>query len=122
MHESHSSRQATPGGQPSAGSGAAPIVTITGGSVRGLVVPGGYAFRGLPYAAAPTGHLRWRPPRLPADWQGVRGATRFAPSSPQPQNPALTGATSEDCLYLNVYTPKIPVRRSASSGSVRELP
>ena len=107
MHESHSSRQGTPGRQPSAGSGAAPIVTITGGSVRGLVVPGGYAFRGLPYAAAPTGHLRWRPPRLPTDWQGVRGATRFAPSSPQPQNPALTGATSEDCLYLNVYTPTL---------------
>jgi para-nitrobenzyl esterase len=82
-------------------------VTITGGGVRGLVVPGGYAFRGLPYAAPPICNLRWRPPRLPADWQGVRDATRFAPSSPQPQNPALTGPTSEDCLYLNVYTPTV---------------
>jgi para-nitrobenzyl esterase len=82
-------------------------VTITGGRVRGLIVPGGYVFRGLPYAAPPTGNLRWRPPRPPADWQGVRDATRFAPSSPQPQNPALTGPTSEDCLYLNVYTPTL---------------
>ena len=40
-------------------------------------------------------------------WQGVRDATRFAPSSPQPPNPALTGPASEDCLYLNVYTPTL---------------
>ncbi len=85
-------------------SGAAPIVTIDGGAVRGAVVPGGYVFRGLPYAAPPVGDLRWRPPRPLADWPGVRDATRFAPSSPQPPNPALTGPISEDCLYLNVYT------------------
>ena len=66
MHESHSSRPGTPGGQPSAGSGAAPVVTVAGGRVSGLVVPGGYVFRGLPYAAPPTGDLRWRAPRPPA--------------------------------------------------------
>ena len=122
MHLSHSSRQGTSGGQPStaasADSGAAPIVTITGGGVRGLVVPGGYAFLGLPYAAPPVGNLRWRPPRLPDDWQGVRDATRFAPSCPQPQNPALTGPTSEDCLYLNVYTPRV---RSSGEGGLPVL-
>jgi len=111
MQASHSSREGTPGGQPpSAGgpdSGAAPLVTISGGVVRGAVVPGGYAFLGLPYAAPPAGDLRWRPPRPPAGWPGVRDATRFAPSCPQPQNPALTGPTSEDCLYLNVYTPTL---------------
>ena len=114
MHASHSSRQATPGRQSSAAtsadSGAAPVVTITGGRVRGLTMPGGpgvYVFRGLPYAAPPIGDLRWRPPRPPAAWQGVRDATRFAPSPPQPLNPALTGPTSEDCLYLDVYTPTL---------------
>jgi para-nitrobenzyl esterase len=107
MHASHSSRQATPGRASSADSGAAPIVTIAGGRVRGLTVPGGYVFRGLPYAAPPTGDLRWRPPRQPAGWQGVCDATRFGPSSPQPPNPAVTGPTSEDCLYLNVYTPTL---------------
>jgi para-nitrobenzyl esterase len=112
MQASHSSGPGTPGRHPSAAadSGAAPIVTIDGGVVRGAVVPGGpgvYVFRGLPFAAPPVGHLRWRPPRPPADWPGVRDATRFAPSCPQPPNPALTGPTSEDCLYLNVYTPTL---------------
>ncbi len=55
MPASHSSRQGPPGRQPSADSGAAPIVTIDNGAVRGLVVPGGYVFRGLPYAAPPPG-------------------------------------------------------------------
>ena len=86
------------------------IVTIDGGAVRGVVGPGGpgvYVFRGLPYAAPPAGDLRWRPPQPAAGWPGVRDATRFAPSCPQPQNPALTGPASEDCLYLNVYTPTL---------------
>src|SRR4029077_20972462 len=57
----------------------APIVTIDGGRVRGMAVPGGYVFRGLPYAAPPTGRLRWRAPQPPAEWHGVRDATIFAP-------------------------------------------
>jgi hypothetical protein len=85
----------------------APIVDITNGAIRGIVADGGYCFRGLPFAAPPTGDLRWRAPRPPADWHGVRDATRFGPSSPQPENPALTGPTSEGCLYLNVYTPTL---------------
>jgi para-nitrobenzyl esterase len=80
-------------------------VTISEGAIRGMIVPGGYCFLGLPFAAPPTGNLRWRPPSPPAGWRGVRDATDFGPSSPQPQNPALTGPASEDCLYLNVYTP-----------------
>jgi para-nitrobenzyl esterase len=86
---------------------ASPIVAITNGAVRGVVAYGGYCFRGLPFAAPPTGDLRWRAPHSPAGWQGVRDATRFGPSSPQPDNPALTGPASEDCLYLNVYTPTL---------------
>jgi para-nitrobenzyl esterase len=88
-------------------SDAAPIVTIGEGAVRGAITGGGHCFLGLPFAAPPTGDLRWRPPRPPAGWQGVRDATRFGPSSPQPANPALSGPTSEDCLYLNVYTPAL---------------
>jgi para-nitrobenzyl esterase len=97
----------TTGQIPSAGSGAAPVVTVTGGGVRGSAGPGGYVFRGLPYAAPPAGDLRWRPPDPLASWPGIRDATGFGPSCPQPQNPALTGPTSEDCLYLNVYTPAL---------------
>jgi len=97
-----------------AGSGATPIVTTQSGAVRGAAVPGGYAFLGLPYAAPPTGNLRWRPPQPPAHWQGVRDATQFGPSCPQPASPfAPPGPFSEDCLYLNVYTPLL---RSSDEG------
>ncbi len=89
------------------GSADAPFVAIEGGDVRGVVMPGGYAFRGLPYAAAPIGDLRWRPPQPPASWNGVRDATEFAPSCPQPQGPFGVGVRSEDCLYLNVATPSL---------------
>src|SRR5689334_16894647 len=70
-----------------AGSGIAsasgPFATIEGGAVRGAAVAGVDEFLGLPYAAAPTGDLRWRPPQPPAAWRGVRDATAFGPSCPQ---------------------------------------
>jgi para-nitrobenzyl esterase len=88
--------------------GVVPIASITGGRVRGIAVSRGYEFLGLPYAAPPTGNLRWRPPRPPAGWGGVRDATQFAPSCPQPPSPFAPPAPfSEDCLYLNVYTPTL---------------
>src|ERR1700743_3240143 len=90
--------------------GSAPIVTTSDGAVRGVAMPGGTvdAFLGLPYAAPPTGALRWHSPQPPAHWQGVRDATSFAPSCPQNRagTPFLPpGPISEDCLYLTVYTP-----------------
>ena len=91
-----------------ANSPAGPLVRITSGMVRGADVPGGFAFRGLPYAAPPTGNLRWRPPHLPASWRGVRDATRFEPSCPQAASAFSPPAPfSEDCLYLNVSTPTL---------------
>jgi para-nitrobenzyl esterase len=95
---------------PAAASAAGPVTHVDGGAVRGIATGAGDAFLGLPYAAPPTGDLRWRPPRPPAGWHGVRDATRFAPSCPQPtqNNPFVPpGALSEDCLYLNVYTPAL---------------
>ena len=71
-------------------------------------------FLGIPYAAPPTGNLRWRPPASPASWEGVRDATQFGPSCPQPPSPfAPPGPISEDCLYLNVYAPTL---RSSDEG------
>jgi para-nitrobenzyl esterase len=87
-----------------------PVVVIDGGAVRGVAVSGGFAFRGLPYAAPPIGGLRWRAPRPPADWNGVRDATGFAPSCPQSASFNLffpPGPVDEDCLYLNVSTPTL---------------
>ena len=91
-----------------ASGGASPIVHVNDGLVRGTAAGAVDEFLGIPYAAPPTGNLRWRPPAPPASWAGVRDATQFGPSCPQAttRNPFLPpGPISEDCLYLNVYTP-----------------
>ena len=91
-----------------ASGGASPIVRMDDGLVRGTTAGNVNEFLGIPYAAPPTGNLRWRPPARPASWEGVRDATQFGPSCPQPatDNPFLPpGLISEDCLYLNVYAP-----------------
>src|SRR5215470_8167964 len=86
------------------GARAAPIVTTSDGAVRGMAAGDVTEFLGIPYAAPPTGNLRWRPPQPPAEWHGVRDATQFASSCPQLPSPfAPPGPFSEDCLYLNVY-------------------
>ncbi len=99
-----------------ASGGANPIVRIDDGLVRGTTAGTVDEFLGIPYAAPPTSNLRWRPPAPPASWEGVRDATQFGPSCPQPtaHNPYLPpGRISEDCLYLNVYTPTL---RDRSGG------
>ena len=93
-----------------ASDGTNPIVRTDDGFVRGMAAGTVDEFLGLPYAAPPTGNLRWRPPAPPAAWDGVRDATQFGPSCPQVLDPKLNpelppGAISEDCLYLNVYAP-----------------
>jgi para-nitrobenzyl esterase len=81
------------------------------GDVRGVERDGVWAYRGIPYAAPPTGEGRFRPPAPPEGWSGLRDATRFGPMAPQGVGPleAMLGATrfpqSEDCLSLNVATP-----------------
>ena len=79
------------------------------GALRGDARTGIAVFRGVPYAAAPTGRRRWRPPQPPPSWAGVRAATTFGAIAPQdisPQRLAKRGLTmSEDCLTLNVWTP-----------------
>src|SRR5580704_5506196 len=78
---------------PPASGGANPIVRIDDGVVRGTTAGTVDEFLGLPYAAPPTGNLRWRPPAPPAAWGGIRDATQFGPSCPQvldrTQNPEL---------------------------------
>ena len=82
-----------------------PVAGTTNGPVRGLANGPVDEFLGIPYAAPPVGALRWQPPQPSAGWSGVRDATQFAPHCPQ--SPSLFGqaSTSEDCLFLNVFTP-----------------
>lgn len=70
---------------------------------RGKVVN---AFKGIPYAAAPVGPLRWKPPQPVMHWSDARPALEFGPDFPQMPNPhSRAPAQSEDCLYLNVWAP-----------------
>jgi para-nitrobenzyl esterase len=90
---------------------AAPHVHISQGELEGEVsTMGPLAFKGIPFAAPPVGDLRWREPRAATSWAGVRDATKFGPACMQPESPLLRvprSAMSEDCLYLNVWTPSL---------------
>ncbi len=91
-------------GQAAAGAGG-PVAATANGAVRGLASGAVDEFLGIPYAAPPVGALRWQPPQPAASWSGVRDATQFAPHCPQVAGPFGEASTSEDCLYLNVFTP-----------------
>src|SRR5215831_2741610 len=92
----------TLGGRDAAGG---PVAGTASGAVRGLANGAVDEFLGIPYAAPPVGALRWQPPQPAASWSGVRDATQFAPHCPQLATPFGQASTSEDCLYLNVFTP-----------------
>lgn len=86
---------------------AAPV-RVEGGLVEGTVTDGLAIYKGIPFAASPVGDLRWRPPQPVKSWDGVRKADKYASACPQiqfdiPIFPKVE--TSEDCLYLNVWTP-----------------
>jgi para-nitrobenzyl esterase len=83
-----------------------PIALTLDGPVRGTVSAAGiHEFLGIPYAAAPVGNLRWRPPVDHAPWSGVLDATQFANHCPQSASPFGIASTTEDCLFLNVFAP-----------------
>jgi para-nitrobenzyl esterase len=83
-------------------------VKIDGGLVEGTAENGISVYKGIPFAAPPVGDLRWRSPQPIQGWDGVLKADHFARACPQiqfniPIFPKVE--TSEDCLYLNVWTP-----------------
>ena len=82
---------------------------IDTGELQGLVEDGVAVYRGIPYARAPEGELRFKAPTPPMRWNGPRDATEFGKICPQgPMLAMMLGQplpeTSEDCLFLNVYS------------------
>jgi para-nitrobenzyl esterase len=92
----------------------AAIATTKQGKVEGEERGGLAIFRGIPYAAPPVGARRWRAPEPPESWSGVRQAKDFGNCAPQNLIPLdlleafkIEEAQSEDCLYLNIWTPGV---------------
>jgi para-nitrobenzyl esterase len=91
-----------------------PTPVIVGeGLLQGTFKDGLTVYKGIPFAAPPVGDLRWRAPQPAEKWEGIKPADKFAPAAMQGGNPP--SGKSEDCLYLNIWTPaktekdKIPV-------------
>jgi para-nitrobenzyl esterase len=84
---------------------AAQTVAVTGGRIQGAVLEsGGAVFKGIPFARAE----RWQPPEAPRPWTRVREAKSFGPPCAQNLNGRMQAGSSEDCLFLNVWTPEWP--------------
>jgi para-nitrobenzyl esterase len=91
---------------------AAQTAKVDSGQVRGSVEDKITVFRGIPFAAAPVGDLRWAPPKPVAHWDGVKETTKNSVSCLQkmsgdgrPNGGGAFGPMAEDCLYLNVFAP-----------------
>eukprot|EP00039_Didymoeca_costata_P011207 m.156348 g.156348 ORF g.156348 m.156348 type:complete len:658 (-) comp15098_c0_seq14:72-2045(-) len=115
------------------------VVSTPYGDVQGDAANETVFYRGIPYAAPPSGKNRFRPPQKPTAWSGVRMATDFGPSCLQRGSPQLgngrsnypgwpsinVSSSSEDCLFLNVYVPEtigsdpIPVMIYFHAGEFR---
>jgi len=84
-------------------------VKVDSGILNGISNETVQSFRGAPYAAAPVGKLRWRPPQPVQSWTGVRDATTFGAACPQRSVPQMIdgapGQINEDCLSLNIWAP-----------------
>ncbi|KAL8617719.1 hypothetical protein ACOMHN_053552 [Nucella lapillus] len=97
------------------GSWGSPMVATKYGKIQGVYVESAAVFYGMPFASPPIGTMRWKQPLEPRGWgSAVYKATSVKPACPQYDCQRLTPPlvcptqTSEDCLYLDIFTPKSP--------------
>ena len=90
------------------------LVNTTYGKVSGVKMKDFVAFKGVPFAKPPVGELRFMPPVEPDAWEGIKECSEYGPIEPRPLSAAggVVGGMneskcSEDCLYLNIYTPAL---------------
>ncbi len=101
-------------------------VTIANGILEGRYESGICSFKGIPFAQAPVGDLRWKEPQPVKNWDGVRKALSFGPRAMQ--RPLFSDmnfrsdGVSEDCLYLNVWSPAMPAGEKLSVPDNGQLP
>ncbi len=89
------------------------MVTVTGGQIQGRMLAAGAVFKAIPFAAPPVGTLRWKEPMPVQAWSGVRDAREYGATCAQIDagwNHMAAEKGSEDCLFLNVWTPEWPAR------------
>jgi para-nitrobenzyl esterase len=95
--------------------GSANVIVTANGPVRGTTSTTTITFLGVPYAESPVRDARWRPPQPHGRWSGILDATQFGKHCPQ-LPPTADANASEDCLFLNIYVPRLQPPSYAVAG------